>query len=69
MDVETDYLLIGESGTQTSTPVMKGKHLEQLQELLNGNIEGIDQNIFPTRFNLYTKRGREIEANALQRIR
>ncbi len=56
MNVQTDYLLIGESGMQPPIPAMKGKHLEQIQELVNGKVEEIDQRIFSARFILYTNK-------------
>jgi hypothetical protein len=61
MDVQTNYLLIAESGMRPTIPSMKGKHLEQLQTLVSGNAEEIDKKLSPVRFNLYAnKEGRSL---------
>jgi hypothetical protein len=61
MDVQTDYLLIAESGMQPTIRAMQGKHLEQLREMVDGNVEEINQRIFSARFSLYAnKEGRLI---------
>ena len=56
MDVQTDYLMIAESGMQPPIPARTSKHLEQLQELVNGNVEEISQRIFSARFSMYANR-------------
>ena len=57
MDVQTDYLLITESGIQPPIRAMQGQHLGQLREIVDGNVEEIDQRLFSARFNLYTNKG------------
>ncbi len=56
MDIQTDYLLIAESGMQPPVPAIKGKHIEQLQGLMSGHVEEVNQRIFSARFNVYTNR-------------